>query len=86
MKAPYWNDDPRSRWLGPANLVYVHLDGQCTRVLLDDGSQINSVTPAFAKSQGFAIGPLEELAGRAAGTLFQGVGGMGTGALWYVVF
>ena len=54
--------------------------------LLDDGSQINSVTPAFAKSQGFAIGPLEQLAGRATGTLFQGVGGTRTGALRYVVF
>ena len=86
MKAPYWNDDPRSRWLGLANLAYVHLDGQCTRVLLDDGSQINSITPAFAKSQGFAVGPLEELAGRATRTPFQGVGGTHTKALGYIVF
>ena len=72
--------------MGPANLAYVHLDGQRTRVLLDDGSQINSVTPVFAKSQGYAIGPLEELVGRATGTPFQGVGGTRTGALGYVIF
>ena len=72
--------------MGPANLAYVHLDGQHTRVLLDDGSQINSVTPVFAKSQGYAIEPLEELAGRATGTPFQGVGGTRTGALGYVIF
>ena len=86
MKASYWNDDPCSRWLGLANLAYVLIDGQCTQVLLDDGSQINSITPAFAKSQGFVVSPLEELAGQATGTPFQGVGGTCTGALGYIIF
>ena len=54
--------------------------------MLDDGSQINSVTPAFAKAQGLMVGPLEELAGNAMGTAFQGIGGSHTGALGYVVF
>ena len=85
-KDPYWNDDPHAHWLGPANLAYVHLDGICTWVLLDDGSQINSITLAYAKSQGFVVGPLEELAGDATGQAFQGIGGIRTRAIGYIVF
>ena len=85
-KAPYWNDDPCAHWLGPANLGYVHLDSIRTWVLLDNSSQINSITPAYAKSQGFVVGPLEELAGDATGQAFQGIGGICTGAIGYVVF
>ena len=55
-------------------------------VLLDDGSQINSITPAYAKSQGFVVRPLEELASDATGQAFQGIGGICTGAIGYVVF
>ena len=80
------NDDPRARWLGPANLAYIHLDGIHTWVLLDDGSQINSITPAYTKAQGFVVGPLEELAGDTTGQAFQGIGGIRTGAIRYVVF
>ena len=24
---PYWNDDPRARWLGPSNVGYTYIDG-----------------------------------------------------------
>ena len=85
-KAPYWNDDPCAHWLGPANLAYVHLDSIHTWVLLDEGSQINSITLAYAKSQGFVVGPLEELASDAMGQAFQGIGGIHTRAIGYVVF
>ena len=55
-------------------------------VLLDDSSQINSITPAYAKSQGFVVGPLEELVGDATGQAFQGIRGIRTRAIRYVVF
>ena len=55
-------------------------------VLLDDGSQINSITLAYAKSQDFVVRPLEELASYATGQAFQGIGGICTGAIEYVVF
>ena len=85
-KTPYWNDDPHAHWLGPTNLAYIHLDGIRTRVLLNDGSQINSIIPAYAKSQGFVVGPLEELAGDTTGQAFQGIGGIHTRAIGYIVF
>ena len=66
--------------------MYVHLGSICMRVLLDNGSQINSITLAYAKSQGFVVGPLEELAGDATGQAFQGIRGIYTRAIGYVVF
>ena len=67
-------------------MAYIHLDGIRMWILLNDGSQINSITLAYAKSQGFVVGPLEELAGDATGKAFQGTGGICTGAIGYVVF
>ena len=57
-KAPYWNDDLRAHWLVPLNLGTAFVDGHRTRVLLDDGSQINSITQAYAKSLDLVVGPL----------------------------
>ena len=85
-EASYWNDDPRACWLGPANLAYIYLDGIRTWVLLDDVSQINSITPACGKSQDFVVGSLEELASDATGQAFQGIGRIRTGAIGYIVF
>ena len=62
------------------------VDGHRTRVLLDDGSQINSITPAYAKSLDLVVRPLEELAGDPTGRPIQGIGGVHTGAIGYVVF
>ena len=50
------------------------------------GYKSTLLLPDFAKSQGFVVGPLEELAGRATGTPFQGIGGTCTRALGYVIF
>ena len=66
--------------------MYIHLDGIHTWVLLVDSSQINSITPAYAKSQGFVVGPLEEVAGDAMGQAFQGIRGIHTRAIGYIVF
>ena len=53
---------------------------------MDDGSQINSITLAYAKSLDLVVGPLEELAGDPTGRPIQGIGGVRTGAIRYVVF
>ena len=54
--------------------------------MLDDGSQINSITPACAKSLDLVVGPLEELASDPSGQPIQGIGGVCTGAIGYVIF
>ena len=68
------------------NLSYAYIDGVRTRVLLDDSSQINSVTPAYAHEHKMVIGSLQELAGDPSGDLIQGMGGCWTGELGCVVF
>ena len=40
----YWNQDALSCWLGPENLGWAQIDGRRTRVLLDTGARVNSVT------------------------------------------
>ena len=55
-------------------------------MLLDNGSQINSVTPAYAKAHDLVVGLLEELASDPTGHPIQGIRGVHTGAIGYVVF
>ena len=55
--------------------------------MLDDGSQINSITPpAYTKSLDLVVRLLEELAGDPSGRPIQGIRGVRTGAIGYVVF
>ena len=68
------------------NLSYAYIDGVRTRVLLDDGSQINSITLAYAHEHNMVIGSLQKLAGDLSGNLMQGMGGCWTSTLGYVVF
>ena len=46
--APYLNPDPYCHFIGPKNLGKVLIDGELTTCLLDNGVQINFVTPAYA--------------------------------------
>ena len=59
---PYWNDDPRTRWLGPLNVGYALIDGQQERVLIDSRARGNAVTPEFVKERGLKVSPVSELA------------------------
>ena len=55
-------------------------------MLLDDGSQINSVMPAYTKAHDLVVRPLEELASDLTGCPIKGIGGVCTRAIGYVVF
>ena len=57
----YWNEDTLSRWLGPENLGWAILDGICTRVLVDNGARVNSVTPADVCQHNLGVRPISEL-------------------------
>ena len=51
----YWNEDTLSRWLGPENLGWAILDGVRTRVLVNNGARVNSVTPAYVCQHGLGV-------------------------------
>ena len=57
----YWNEDTLSRWLGPENLGWAILDGIRIRVLVDNGTRVNSVTPAYVRQHNLGVHPISEL-------------------------
>ena len=63
-----------------------YIDGNKTQVLLDDGLQINSVMLTYAKAHDLVVSPLEELASDTIGHPIQGIRGVCTGAIRYIVF
>jgi len=46
--APFLNEDPYCRVIGEKNWGQAIMDGESVTCLLDNGSQLNFVTPAYA--------------------------------------
>ena len=61
-RAPYLNPDAFYRFIGPKNLGKVLIDGELTTCLLDNGSQLNFVTPTFVQEWGMDTMSLNYLA------------------------
>ena len=66
---PYLNPDPYCRFIGPKNLGEVLIDGELTTCLLDNGAQINFVTPTYARQRGMDIMSLDHLAQEIGGQI-----------------
>ena len=52
---------PTSHWIGPETLVDLIIEGRNVNALVDSGSQVNMITPAFVQHYGFPVLPLEDL-------------------------
>ena len=48
-KAPYLNPDAFCRFIGPKNLGKALIDDELTTCLLDNGAQLNFITPAYVQ-------------------------------------
>ena len=48
-RAPYLNPDDFYRFIGPKNLGKALIDDELTSCLLDNGAQLNFITPAYAQ-------------------------------------
>ena len=57
----YWNEDARDWWLGPENLGQTLIDGEPVTALIDNGTRVNMVTPAFVKKRGLEVGSIADL-------------------------
>ena len=66
---PYLNPNPYCQFIGPKNLGEVLIDGELTACLLDNGAQINFVTPAYARQRGMDIMSLDRLAQEIGGQI-----------------
>ena len=66
---PYLNLDPFCRFIGPRNWGEALIDDKLTTCLLDNGSQLNFVTPTYAHERGMDILSLDTLAQEIGGQL-----------------
>ena len=75
---PYLNPDPYCRFIGPKNWGEALIDEELMTCLLDNGSQLNFITPAYARKRGMDIMSLDSLAQEVGGKLppILGIGGI----------
>ena len=52
---------PTAHWIGPEMLVDLTIEGRNVNTLVDSGSQVNTIMPAFVQQYGFPVLPLEDL-------------------------
>ena len=68
-KIPYLNPDAYWRFIGPKNWGKALIDDELTTCLLDNGSQLNFITPAYAKHRRMDVMSLDVLAQEIGGQL-----------------
>ena len=66
---PYLNPDPFCRFIGPRNWGEALIDDKLMTCLLDNGSQLNFVTPTYARERGMDILSLDTLTREIGGQL-----------------
>ena len=66
---PYLNPDPFCRFIGPRNWGEALIDDKLMTCLLDNGSQLNFVTPTYAHERGMDILSLDTLTQEIGGQL-----------------
>ena len=65
----YLNPDPYCQFIGPNNLGEALIDEELATCLLDNGVQLNFITPAYAHEWGMDIMSLESLAQETGGKI-----------------
>ena len=75
---PYLNPDPYCQFIRPKNLGEALIDGELVTCLLDNGAQLNFITPAYAHRWGMDIMSLDSLAHEVGGKIppIMGIGGI----------
>ena len=66
---PYLNPDLFQRYIGPKNWSEVLIDGELTTCLLDNGFQLNFMTPTYAIKRGLYVMSLDRLTEESGGAL-----------------
>ena len=76
-RVPYLNPDAFSRFIGPKNWGQALINDELTTCLLDNGAQLNFITPAYTVERGMDIMYLDRLVQEIGGPLplITGMGG-----------
>ena len=77
-EGPIFELDAFYRFIGPKNLGKALIDDELTSCLLDNGAQLNFITPAYVQEQGMDIMSLDYLSQEIGGSipLIRGLGGI----------
>ena len=51
------NSNPFLQWYGVENVAKVRINGESFMALLDNGVQINMITPSFTEEHSLNVGP-----------------------------
>ena len=75
---PYLNPDPYCQFISPKSLGEALIDRELATCLLDNGAQLNFITPAYARERGMDIMSLDSLAQEIGGQIspIAGIGGI----------
>ena len=81
------NLDAFCRFIGPKNLGKALIDDELATYLLDNGAQLNLITPAYAQEWGMNIMSLDYLAEEMGGSipLIRGLGGISVEPIGFVM-
>ena len=81
------NPDTFYRFIGPKNLGKALIDDELSTCLLNNGAQLNFITPAYAQEQGMDIMSLDYLAQEIGGSvpLIRGLGGISMEPVGFVM-
>ena len=74
---------PTVHWIGPETLVDLMIEGRNVNALVDSGSQVNTIMPAFVWQYGFPVLPLEDLVDHPLKLV--GLGGKCTSPLGFII-
>ena len=83
LQTPFLNPDPFQCWYGIENVAKVKINGESCMALLDNGVQVNTITPRYVKEHSLQVGPITDLMGSKVTCI--GLGNAYTRPLGYVV-
>ena len=83
LQTPFLNPDPFQQWYGMENIAKVKINGESCMALLDNGAQVNIITPRYVKEHSLPVGPITDLMG--SRVVCIGLGNAYTRLLGYVV-
>ena len=62
-QTPFLNLDPLQWWHGVENIARVRINGESCMALLNNGAQINTITPKYVSDHSLQMGPITNLLG-----------------------
>ena len=63
-QTPFLNLNPFNQWYGIENIARIKVNRESCMALLDNGAQINTITPGYIENHSLDVRPLPDLVGR----------------------